>query len=311
MNDLAIIYQANRILSTRKLTAEKRANDNFALAKSSADFSALYSKRADVLMNIAKLDKTSREYTILLEEYNDLTSKIADILKDFNLTEKDLYPNYVCKKCGDSGKVNGKDCPCYTNLVKRLREKALGDKKDNIPKLSLVNSDFIKEKDKLQYEKLCARLLDFTKKYPNSPTRYLVFVGATGTGKTYLAKAIAKEIEDKGRFATTLSSFALNNNFLKCHTTFDESNASIIEHLIETDVLVIDDLGTEPTYRNVSKEYLTNLISERNTFSKLTIITSNLAPDAILAKYGERLYSRVFDKNCSKAIYFSFENLRK
>ena len=76
------------------------------------------------------------------------------------------------------------------------------------------------------------------------------------------------------------------------------------------DILVIDDLGTEPIYNNVTREYLLALISERLDKNKHFIITTNLTAEEMLSRYNERFISRLSDKNKTKFIPFNGKDLR-
>ena len=68
---------------------------------------------------------------------------------------------------------------------------------------------------------------------------------------------------------------------------------------MKADVLLIDDLGTEPILKNVTKEYLYNLINVRQINNLPTIISTNLSEDDILSRYDERIFSRLANKNLS------------
>ena len=78
----------------------------------------------------------------------------------------------------------------------------------------------------------------------------------------------------------------------------------------QADLLVIDDLGTEPMRKNVTKEYLLILLNERIAKGKSTIITTNLNPEQVLEKYEERIFSRMFNKRETLILQFVGKNQR-
>ena len=57
--------------------------------------------------------------------------------------------------------------------------------------------------------------------------------------------------------------------------------------------LVIDDLGSENILKNVTENYLYNLLNERMTSGKLTFVSTNCGLDDLRERYGERIFSRL------------------
>ena len=131
-------------------------------------------------------------------------------------------------------------------------------------------------------------------------------VEVTGVGDRYVLEEMLK----KNYSVCFLSAFDMNNMFLKYHTTFDSTKNSWLEPLVECDMLFIDDLGTEPVMKNVTLNYLFLLLSERERFKRPIIITTNLLPENILDRYGERIYSRLNNKLSSLVLYVEGDDLR-
>ena len=137
-----------------------------------------------------------------------------------------------------------------------------------------------------------------------------VFYGKCGVGKTFLAECIANELQKKFD-VLYLNSFELNNLFIKYHTAPLEEKNFYFSSLINSDLVIIDDLGTEPIYNKVTLEYLYLFLSERTKNNKPFIITTNLSPKEILARYGERIFARIFQNgNTEPCILFPDNNLR-
>ena len=70
--------------------------------------------------------------------------------------------------------------------------------------------------------------------------------------------------------------------------------AHIKKHVLDADLVVWDEIGVA----NLSKfehEHLLNLINTRIDYNKSNIYTSNLGPEELKEKIGERLYSRVIN----------------
>ena len=71
----------------------------------------------------------------------------------------------------------------------------------------------------------------------------------------------------------------------------------VFDDLLTVDFLVIDDLGAEPIYKNVSEQYLLYLINLRTERNQGTAISTNLnvSQGAIAEKYGARVESRLLN----------------
>jgi len=141
-------------------------------------------------------------------------------------------------------------------------------------------------------------------------TKNLILTGNTGAGKTHLAGCIASAATEKGQNAIMITAFALNNVFLRYHSLFDGNRFDDMNALLDCDLLIIDDLGAAQNIKNVTVNYLLNLINERNLNGAATVITTNLTPEEILSVYGERVFSRLFDKRLTAVIPFGGEDLR-
>lgn len=79
-----------------------------------------------------------------------------------------------------------------------------------------------------------------------------------------------------------------------------QDRSVIFDVLTTCDLLIIDDLGTEPIKNNVTVEYLTAFLSERLNNEKAFIITTNLSSEDLLKRYSERLTSRLSSSSCAQ-----------
>ena len=182
-------------------------------------------------------------------------------------------------------------------------------KLDEIPYLKDYDYKFFAEKDEQNFAEKCVKTLtDYVQNFDNLKLKNIVMCGGSGTGKTYLTKCIAKELISKNKSTYFTSSFDLNNLFLRDH--LNQNGEKQLNDLIDLDVLIIDDLGTEPIRKNVTKEYLLVLLNERLAKGKSTIITTNLSPSDINDLYAERIFSRIFDKRSTLVLQFQGKNNR-
>lgn len=211
-----------------------------------------------------------------------------------------------CKLCGDTGRKDGKFCDCAVAraIASHAQEVA-------IPLHKFEEVDYtVYGENAEQYRKLFGYVDKICSTYPNNKKRCLVISGTTGNGKTYLAGCAAQKMLERGASVMALTAFAANDRFLKYHTCFNDGKADYLDPMLDCTLLIIDDLGTESILKNVTIEYLYQVVNERNTAGKLTLITTNLTPERLNARYGERIYSRLFDKALSLSVFLQAKDIR-
>ena len=255
-------------------------------------------------LNLNKLNRLIAQATIKGENCQNFLTEKEKLLKEKQDYEKTLFANYnfnfYCEKCQDTGFENQNLCTCFKKLYKNVLFEKLGI----TPILSAnFSMDTLSNKTQLKniYQKFKTQdLKDF-----NS----CVFFGKCGTGKTFLASCIASNFERQGD-VLFLTAFDLNNVFIKYHCAPIEEKPFYFSTLTNCELLVIDDLGSEPIYNKITLEYLFLLLQARKTAKKPFIITTNLSLKEILSRYGERVFSRMIQEDNTEVYEFNCENLR-
>ena len=235
---------------------------------------------------------------------DELVKRRNEILFDKGVTREMLNPPYKCERCKDTGLIGGKPCSCVIS-------KCTDDGMDGKATFDNADLTLFPEDEQKRIAATYATLKTFCDKFPYTNKLNILLIGRCGSGKTYLASCIGNEIAAKGCSVVMLSAFAFVNRMRKYHTTFDEDRFSYLDPLLDCDLLIIDDLGTENMTKNVTVEYLYLVINERMTAGKHTILTSNLDGEMMLARYGERTYSRLFGSRQSQGFALSDTDLRK
>ena len=298
-----------------KINVEKIAYDNKLKAQNNPIFVKLNSLEKDIIFEIGK--ESSKE-NFDLEKIKNLEKELTlvkqnkeKILKKLNLTESDLNPKYKCEICKDTGFVHSVMCSCYKKQRNLEIVKQCGiDEKEFVSFDDFNEKLFIDENHIEHFNKLKSLLKKWCDSYPNIKKTNIILSGPTGVGKSFLTKCMAKSLLEKELSVIFLSAFELNNIFLKYHTSFDNKKDQLLLPLIDTDVIFIDDLGSEPVLKNVTINYLYLLLSERERFKRPTIISTNLSPDLIATRYDERIFSRLSNKQISININLQGEDLR-
>ncbi|MCQ2382186.1 MAG: ATP-binding protein, partial [Clostridia bacterium] len=106
----------------------------------------------------------------------------------------------------------------------------------------------VKKFDRTVYEKIDKKTTEkidlYISKFPNTKLKNIVITGPTGTGKTYCANFIQHELTQKGFKVHMTSTF---NLVKRMKDYLYGQDPDVPNDFFETDLLIIDDLGAEPT----------------------------------------------------------------
>ena len=122
----------------------------------------------------------------------------------------------------------------------------------------------------------------------------LLLYGNVGTGKTYVAAAIANALVDRG-IPVMMTNFARISN--KLQESFD-GKQDYLDNLNKFDLLVIDDLAAERKTEYM-QEIVFNVVDARYRSGLPMIITTNLSLEAIKNPPNmsdNRIYDRIIEK---------------
>lgn len=253
--------------------------------------------------------------------FNELNLKVENlkkekekILQENNIPKEFLEPYYECKICKDTGYIQTQNsasamCPC---LKQKLLD--ISYNKSNISNLSKENfetfnpnifSDSINpEKYRLNISprnniiNIKSKCIDFVNNFDNPDTKNLLFTGNTGLGKTFMSNCIANELIKKGKnvlyqTAPVLLETVIDNKMNKYKNSKQDD---FYKNVLEADLLIIDDLGTECLNSMKLSELFTilntRLLNLNNKVTK-TIISTNLNINNIFKNYEERIGSRI------------------
>ncbi|BER91728.1 ATP-binding protein [Thermatribacter velox] len=114
--------------------------------------------------------------------------------------------------------------------------------------------------------------------------------GAPARGKTHLAAGLVNELLQQGVFCIYAKCAELPPS-LRAHFR-DGEKEKVITPLLEAELLVLDDLGAEER-RDWFFDDLYRILDHRMEWLLPTVITSNLSPAEVCARYGKRIASRI------------------
>ncbi|MFV0313761.1 MAG: ATP-binding protein [Anaerotignum sp.] len=237
----------------------------------------------------------------LKKEQNALEEERLEILKDNHLATRLFEVEYDCPKCKDTGYVETEQCICLKRrLMDRLYDQS--NVRDIIHVENFDNFDFslyhtapFKEEGlspKANAEKLYRRALAFVEEFGNGAN--LLIYGGTGLGKTFLCNCIAKDLLAKGHTVLYLTAGQLFRKLeeQKFHRNDEEEEAKEWDQeLLEAELLIIDDLGTEFSTIFTTSE-LFRIMNDRKLAKKAVVVSTNLGPTELMNLYSDRITSR-------------------
>lgn len=250
--------------------------------------------------------KNPRQTEIMLLELEQtldhLKREKAQLLIRNKIPLDALEVHPICKKCGDTGFMDDqKRCSCFNQKLIDLAYEMSNIKrqieKQNFDHFDLkVFSNETHGKEPLSQRENMKRILSeieqFVARFPNNEN--LLFFGASGLGKTFLCNCIAKSLIDQGFSVIYQTPFTIIQ-LIERKTFTDKSNALVkmaYDQLFESDLLIIDDLGTESANTFTISEFY-NIINTRILNEKSTIISTNIKLSEIASFYNDRIDSRI------------------
>lgn len=249
---------------------------------------------------------------------NDLKKQTSALIKEKNAFIKNLSkennylnPHFDCKLCKDTGYVQKDNtsqmCSC---LKQRIFDIAYNKSNmGNLEKENFSNFNiriFSDKPDKEKYKSdvspkqnmliIKEKAQNFIDNFDNIDEKNLIFMGTTGVGKTFLTNCIANEILKQGKTVLYQTAPVMFDEINDAKFGRDESKSNLLENILNVDLLIIDDLGTEKISDSKITELFsiinTRLLNQNHKITK-TIISTNLNVDELFKTYTTRIGSRL------------------
>ncbi len=296
----------------RNIKLEEAENRKDELYNKYPKFSEIDDKLSKLSISASKnlISSNNFEYLDnLRKEIEQLKKEKKELLLSITNDENYLLPIYDCKLCNDTGYItdnyNTKMCNCLKqqlfnieynksntfNIENHKFENFLSTfYSENVDK-EKYNSD-ISPRDNIEIIKKIS--FNFIKNFDNPNEKNLLFTGNTGLGKTFISGCIANELLKVGKNVLYQTSPVMLDTIINYR--FGKTDSSIYNSILDVDLLIIDDLGTE-CMNNMKFSELFNVINTRllNQNHKITktIISTNLNIQNLFKNYDERIVSRL------------------
>ncbi len=307
LKSLLIIYENKR---NKKI--EEAEQRKIELYKQNPRFEEIDSALSSLSINASKdlINSNNFEHlNNLRNEIEKLKKEKHDLLISLTNDENYLNPIYDCKLCNDTGYItenyNTKMCTCLKQQLYDMeynKTNVLNNENNNFENFSstLYSEDVDKEKygsdisPRDNIDKIKKISMDFINNFDDPVQNNLLFTGNTGLGKTFISECIANELVKKGKNVLYQTAPVMLDSVIDFR--FGKTDGSIYKSLLDVDLLIIDDLGTE-SMNNMKFSELFNIINTRllNQNNKITktIISTNLNIQNLYKNYDERIVSRL------------------
>lgn len=246
------------------------------------------------------------------DQIETLRAQSAAMLSRAGYGEDYLSPVYTCSQCRDTGMLDdATHCDCFKKRVleDKLDAARLTDDNVSFEKFDLERFGTEPIDSGKSQRDMMARIRDICTGYADSfpgCSSLLLLSGSVGLGKTYISKCIMRRVIERGYTAASFTAYRLFSLFHQ-HRLGEDVD---LDPILEVPLLIIDDIGTEPMTKNVTKEYFFDLINERSAAGRKTMIVTNLPFHELDERYGERIFSRLMDARFSQKILFKGKDIR-
>ena len=216
-----------------------------------------------------------------------------------------LDEHYSCAKCRDRGYVDTLMCECLRELLRAEAYAMISDYPDapQMAGCTFENFDLSYYSTETQGatspRKRLTDILAYCRSYAENFTESspsLLMKGRTGLGKTFLSLAIAAVVVERG-FGVVYTPVQrlcdrLENGKFSYSQERKERYEQELAGVLECDLLILDDLGTE-FISTFSGAAVGNIINSRLLDGRPTIVSTNLDLAGIEKQYSQRLASRL------------------
>lgn len=217
-----------------------------------------------------------------------------------NFEEGYLDDTPVCTICGGTGYVGSTMCECLRELCRQEQRKELtvltGAGQESFGNFKLeYYSDRFDPNLGASPRDVMALTYATCKRYAQSfstKSGNLLLNGNPGLGKTFLSACIARSVSDSGYSVIYETAVHLFSVMEKARFSPDEEAQNQAERFKVSDLLIIDDLGSELVTPFIQSA-LYSVINDRMLKNLPTIVSSNLQSGEFSQRYGPAIASRL------------------
>lgn len=277
--------RANIILKERKFAMVQKQEKLLENLRKDEKFSTLDSGYKKIVFDLAFAKAKNEDFNELEKKLAKAKKDLSDFLETRGHTLKDI--EYLESSDHLFEEI-------YQDILDELIDNEIKQGITTISSFSEVKLPKSLKQYAHQYNAMYTALGNIFESYPNYEKPNVIISGSVGGGKTYAATVLKNALmKHKKADVKFLVAQELSNIFWDIHISHVNNDVDPFVAILEPEVLIIDDLGTEPQFNNITIPYLYYLITTRIDNNKPTIITTNLSAEGIKNLYGERLLTRL------------------
>ncbi len=276
----------------------------------------LSGERREAILAGARLAFTGRSPGDVEGKVAGINARIKALLAKNGFAEDYLSPIYTCEICRDTGYIGeGKRerCRCFLEKAARLsfaemQGGATFEQFDEtvFPEGERYGKDNLTQRELMRVMRAqCQRYADGL---PQPKKNNLLLFGGSGLGKTFLLQCIYARARERGVSALCLTANVLLGIVKEAYFSREKDG---LAQLQSVQLLLIDDLGTEPMLENITIEQLFFLLDARMTANRNTVISTNLSLRKLQERYTERIASRLQDRRYYADLEFLGKDIRR
>ena len=226
----------------------------------------------------------------------------AELLGALGYPADYLMEKPACALCGDTGYQGEAVCRCLRSYYAKEQQKELSRMLDlgsqsfetfslewYSPRLSPQTGLSARENMERNKDICVDYAYDFNEKSGN-----LLLTGEPGLGKTFLSACIARVVSERGYSVVYDTAVHIFERFetRKFSREEDDEAEDDVSRILNCDLLILDDLGTEMTTAFVQSA-LYQIVNTRLMQRRSTIISTNLGIQEIGQRYLQQVTSRI------------------
>ena len=282
----------------------------------------LRERKAKLYQELPRLEEIERELSLLgvsaaklvLKKPADVEQTVAQLKQEQQLLEEErmellvrncysmslLKIEYACEACRDTGYIENEMCSCmkYKIMDKLYDQSNVREviQRENFDTFDLrLFSDEVVKGEGISPKENAQRNLKRAMEFAENPVGdNLLLYGGAGRGKTFLCNCIAKDVLEQGKTVLYLTAGQLFKQLeqMRFHRDAEEEQTDWDAELLNVDLLIIDDLGTEFATMFTASE-LFRIINDRKLHKKPVVISTSLDYKALMEQYSDRVMSRL------------------